>query len=148
MASAEINKLLMRAVSDSNFRSKFLDDPAAAAKENGASETGIREAGSLNMGRLRAQFDQLSRVSTDLLKSVVAAGHSSDHLDRSNIHDNDGHVHDKAGDSRLNLGDLVSNPGRVALDPSAVRDALKDPAILREIETNPQIKAALKNAIK
>ena len=145
MASAEINKLLMRAVNDADFRSKFLDDPGAAAKGAGASADTVKEAGSLNVTRLRTQFDHLSRVSTDLLGSVVAAGHSSDHLDRSNIHDNDGHIHDKAADA-IHLGDLVSNPA--VLNTNALRDALKDPAILKEIESNPTIKASLKRAIK
>ena len=145
MASAEINKLLMRAVNDVDFRAKFLDDPGAAAKGAGASAETVREAGGLNVTRLRTQFDHLSRVSTDLLGSIVAAGHSSDHVDRSNIHDNDGHIHDKAGDA-LHLGELVTQPG--VFDKNALRDALKDPAILKEIESNPAIKASLKKAIK
>jgi hypothetical protein len=147
MASVELNRLLMRAVSDSAFRTKFLDDPSAAAKEGGASAATLKEVGELNVQRLRTQFDHLSRVSSDLLGSLVSAGHSSDHLDRSNIHDNDGHIHDKAGN--LTLGSLVSDPAPFrALDASAVRDALRDPAILKEIESNPAIKAALKNAVK
>src|SRR5437764_745046 len=144
MASAEVNQLWMRAVSDTAFRSKFLEDPITAAKAAGTSDAALKELKGMNVQRLRTQFDHLSRVSTDLLGSIVSAGHSSDHLDRSNIHDQDDHIHDKAG-SMLNPGDLVTNPGMgLQLNPAAVRDALKDPAVLKELESNPQIKAALK----
>ncbi len=148
MPSVEVNKFLMRAVSDADFRKEFLEDPIAAAKKNHASDAATKELGEINVARLRTQFDHLSRVSSDLLGSVVSAGHSSDHLDRSNIHDNDGNIHDKAGDA-LGIGDLVSNPGRVfQLDTAAIRDALADPSILKELESNPKIKKALKNAVK
>jgi hypothetical protein len=147
MASVELNKLLMRAVSDSAFRTQFLVDPEGTARANNASNEVLKEIGGINFSRLRAQFENLSRVSTDLLGSIVSDGHSSDHLDRSNIHDNDGHIHDKAGDA-LGLGGQVSNPGSLRLDAAAIRDALSDPAILKEIESNPQIKAALKIAVQ
>jgi len=138
----------MRAVSDAAFRAQFLEDPLAAAKASGESDATLKELTTINLARLRTQFDHLSQVSTDLLGSIVSAGHSSDHLDRSNIHDNDGHIHDKAG-SMVNPGEFVSFPARdLMLDPVAIRDALKDPRILKEIESNPQIKDALKRAVK
>ncbi|MBN3003477.1 hypothetical protein JW897_06975 [Chromobacterium alkanivorans] len=149
MAQPEVNKLLMRAVSDNDFRAKFLSDPIAAAKDAGANSATVAELKKIDVARLRAQFDHLTRVSGDLLAgSVVAAGHSRDWSDRSNIHDNDGHIHDKAA-SVFSPGDLVTNPGvSTTLNPAAVRDALKDPLVLKEIENNPQIKAALKRGVK
>ncbi|MEA3062544.1 MAG: hypothetical protein QOJ94_2325 [Sphingomonadales bacterium] len=147
MASVELNKLLMRAVSDAKFRDQFLADPASAAKSAGVSADAAKEVGNLDMRRLRTQFDHISRVSTDLLGSIVSAGHSNDHLDRSNIHDNDGHIHDKAADSLGGI-DAIINPAERAIDPRALRDALQDPAILKEFESNAALKAALKNAIR
>jgi hypothetical protein len=147
MAGAEINKLLMKAVSDTEFRSKFLADPAAAAKNEGVSVAGVAELSSLNMQRVRSQFAHLSQVSTDLLGSVISAGHSSDHLDRSNIHDNDGNIHDKAGDA-LSKINQISDPADLKLNPAALADALKDPAVLKEFQNNPALKAALKAATR
>lgn len=146
MASVEINKMLMRAVSDADFRTKFLSDPVAAAKAAGGSADAQKEAGKLDMRRIRVQFDHLSNLSNELLGSVVAAGHSRDWSDRANIHDNDGHIHDKAATALHGFDELI-NPAR-GFDPQALRDALKDPVILKEFESNPALKAALKKAIK
>jgi hypothetical protein len=147
MPSAEINRLLMKAVTDTDFRAKFLEDPTTTAQGEGVSADGVKELSTLNMQRIREQFVHLSRVSTDLLGSVVSAGHSNDHVDRSNIHDNDGHIHDKAADSFGTRIEQVVNPADLKLNPAALADALKDPAILREFETNPALKAALKAAV-
>lgn len=147
MANVEVNKFVMRAVNDPAFRAKFTQDPVATAKAEGASADTLKAVGKLDVSRLQRQFDHLSRVSTDLLSSIQAAGHSSDHLDRSNIHDNDGNIHDKAQSMGVDLGAVI-NPADRALNPAALRDALKDPAILKEFETNPALKAALKNAVR
>ena len=146
MASVEVNKFLMRAVSDTAFRERFLADPVSAAKEEGAASDTIDELGRLDMSRLHKQFGHLSRISGDLLESVVAAGHSRDWSDRANIHDNDGHIHDK-GATALERGDMVVLPADRVTDVRAVRDALKDPAVLREIENNPELKNALRRVI-
>lgn len=146
MASAEINKMLMRAVTDAAFRTEFLSDPAGAAKSAGASADVQKEAAQLDMRRIRVQFDHLSNLSNELLGSVVAAGHSRDWSDRANIHDNDGHIHDKAATALHGFDDLI-NPA-APLSPQALRDALKDPAILKEFESNPALRAALKKAVK
>jgi hypothetical protein len=144
MASVEVNKLLMRAVSDQSFREKFLEDPAAAAKEAGAPASAIKELGTLDTGRLQSQFGHLTRVSGDLLDgSLLQAGHSRDWSDRANIHDNDGHIHDKAGSS-FRGDEFVVLPAEANI--SAVRDALKDPAVLKEIQSNPAIQQALRKA--
>lgn len=147
MSKNEVNKFLMRAVTDADFRDKFLADPIDAAKGAGASADTLTELKKVDMARVRKQFGHLSQVSADLFGSIVADGHSSDHLDRSNIHDNDGHIHDKAGSM---LGsEVVSLPGeRARLDAAALKDALADPAILKEIENNPSLKASLKKVVK
>ena len=145
MASVEVNKLLMRAVSDASFRERLLADPVEAAKSEGVSEKVVKEVRGLDMARLQAQFGHLSRVSGELIGSVVSAGHSRDWSDRSNIHDNDDHIHDK-GASAAGLESVVL-PAERLTNIAAVRDALRDPAVLKEIESNPEIREALKRSI-
>lgn len=149
MSSTEVNKLLMRAVNDSEFRVKFLADPVSAGKEAGAAPATLHELEKVDLRRIRSQFEHLSKISNEILiDPLVSAGHSKDWNDRSNIHDNDGNIHDKAA-SIIQPGDLVSNPAaQRTLDPAAVRDALKDPMILKELENNPALKASLKKALK
>lgn len=75
--STAINKLIMEAVSNAEFRTSFLHDPVKAAATQGADDETLEALKKIDIRRLRYQFEHLSRVATDLI-SPVADGHSRD----------------------------------------------------------------------
>ena len=134
--NTEVNKLVMRAVTDVSFREEFLNNPIETAKKAGTSAAGIKALERVNMVGLQKTLASLSTTLVDIV-NPVAAGHSRDWSD-SNIHDKDDHIHDKNHTS-LTAATLVSNPSD--LDVTALREALKDNVVRREFMSNPKLRS-------
>lgn len=144
--SVEVSKLIMRAVSDAAFREELLRDPAGVGRSEGLGEEALSELSQLNRTRLAKQFANLSVVTIDLSESINAAGHSRDWSGDGNIHNKDDHIHDKETPGSLQVLEQVSNPAR--LDAAGLKQALRDPAVLREFRRDPELQAILREILE
>ena len=143
MPSAELNSLLLKAISDENLRKELLKDPVAAAKASGASAATVKEVSAISLPSLRSQFDRISSITRNL-GGALEAGYSRDFND-GNVHNKDDHIHDKQGHGAF--VDPLINVANPAIDATTLTAALKDPVVLREFRSNEKLAALAKNVL-
>jgi len=143
MPSAEVNSILLKAISDDTLREALLKDPSAAAQSAGASDGAVKEMAKISIASLRTQFERITSITRDL-GGVLEAGYSRDFTD-GNVHNKDDHTHDKTG--HASMIDPLVNVANPAIDGRTLTAALKDPVVLREFQSNDRLRGLARKVL-
>ena len=144
-----VKDLILAAVTDCDFREKFLVDPEGCAKEMGLSESDVKRVARMDVRSIAERLASIESLSN--FGNPLVAAHSRDHSSggyHENDHDKDGNDHGKD----LDIGDwldLVGQPEQLSLlveNVDAFRQGLKDEAVVKAILRNPELmKIVLQN---
>lgn len=133
--------VILMAVSDPAFRSKFIADPVAAGTEMGLPEVEIEKLAKVNMKEMIDRFEGLDKFAAGIGRTDY--DWSKDYSDGSNDHNKGDHDHNKNASSEI-IGAEVINPVDIlANNPVMLREALKDPAVRRELENNVSLRTVI-----